>query len=178
MTNFLRNQLLLILLFLMSITKVNAQISPTTLSWSDFEGKVDYNSSYYATTYWGVNYRYIVNFKSDTALIKLNAEYFLKDSSWVKLPKSSERLLNHERGHFKFAELLALEFLYEAKKNIYLRNNYSFKIDTLFKTISKKYSDMEIKYDTETNHMNNEDAQRRWDEFLDVKIKYFESQDN
>lgn len=155
-----------------------AQISPNNLAWSDFKGEVDSNSPYDAMTYWGVNYRYTVSFKSDTALLKIKTEYFLKDSSWVKHAESSDRLLNHERGHFKFAELLLLEFTYEARQNTYLRTNYKDKIDSLFKTILRKYLDMESKYDTETKHMKDAIAQKKWDEFLENRKSYFESLNN
>lgn len=174
MTFNLRKQLLFILFpIFLSSAKLAAQVNPESINWSNFKGRVDSNSPYDAMTHWGANYRYSFTFTSDTVNLKPTATYFLKDISWVKAAKQSEELLNHERGHYKFAELIALEFLYEVKKNTYLRSTFKQKLDALFNTVLKKYTDMEKVYDNETKHMLDRQSQKKWDDFLNERRRHF-----
>lgn len=173
MLTFLQKLLGVLLLIISYATELRAQSSPISLNWSDYKGKVDSNSPYNAMTNWDVNYQYTARLKSDTAYLQVKTEYILKNSSWVKQSKKSEELLNHERGHLKFAELVSLEFSYEASKTTFLRSNYQSKVEILFNSILKKYLDLEIRYDNETNHMHNFRLQRQWDEFLENTRKNF-----
>lgn len=169
--------LVFLFLFVFSFFRLPAQVSPSTLQWSDFKGKPDLESKFDALIYWGVNYSYSASaqeLKGNTVVMDIKATYFLKeDSSWVKANRASDRLLNHEKGHFKIAELLVLDFLYEANRGVYLKRNHQAKIEALFDKTYKKYVDLQIQYDEETNHMKNAQAQKEWDVFLKKKKQYF-----
>jgi len=173
----MRTVFLFSVLFL-SVFKLFAQSEPGKLHWSDFKGEIEADSPYAAMTYWNVKYTYqILQYKGDTAIVDIKSRYILNEKSWVRSWLASDQLLNHERGHLALAELLSLEFMSEAKQNVYLKDNCKFKIDSIFKTIHKKYVELELQYDLETKHMRDLKAQKIWYHLLERNKSYFKSGD-
>jgi hypothetical protein len=172
---------LLIFIFVaVSILKVSAQTSDTAgktipdgkLEWKYYIGQIDSNSNYWANTSCGVNYKFrIVPSFTDTVKVVLHSWTVLKNDSWVLPDKKSSELLEHEQGHFDFSILCSLEFEKVVKSTTFLKNNYSQKIDSLFKVTLNKYKLMEIQYDTETNHMFNKNKQAEWNKTLETMLK-------
>lgn len=170
---------LLIFGFAFCISTIKAQdslqdklIEDGKLKWSDFAGKRDTISTYWATTNWYVRYKYSINhFQKDTVILDMNVWLFLKANSWVLVDKESDELLQHEQGHFDFARLLALEFKNEASSTVLLFGNYKYKLDSIFNALLTKISQMEIQYDKETNHMWNREEQELWNEKISAMLK-------
>jgi len=172
--------LLLLISIVFSVLKVSAQISDSTgkiipegkLEWKYYTGPIDQNSSYWANTNCGINYKFsIVPSFSDTVKIRLHSWTVLKNDSWVLPDKKSSELLEHEQGHLDFAILCSLEFEKVVKSETFLNINYSQKIDSIFKATLNKYKLLEIQYDTETNHMFDRNKQAEWNKKLNNMIE-------
>jgi hypothetical protein len=141
------------------------------LVWSDFTGKPDNSISYFAMTYWTLNYGFSnVQFKGETVVIgsfdvklELNGK-----GSWVKKGKESVELLVHEQGHFNTGLLCLKEMIRREKEMAptFTRKNFSEKIQTLFNEVMKKYHDMGIQYDEESDHSKNKQGQEKWNAFF------------
>jgi predicted secreted Zn-dependent protease len=95
----------------------------------------------------------------------------LKNDSWVLPDKKSSELLEHEQGHFDFAMLCSREFEKAVRSTTLLKINYPQKIDSIFKATLNKYKQMEIQYDTETNHMFDRSKQAEWNRALETMLK-------
>lgn len=139
------------------------------LVWSDFTGKTDPSSLYYANTFWNINYGYSsVNFKGDDAAINdlaVNLQ-FVNDKSWKKEDKISDALLKHEQGHFDIAILCQLEIISLIKHASLHKDDYKSQIKNIFKESLQKYTALEDKYDAETAHSMNKDKQEEWNKFI------------
>ncbi len=130
------------------------------LEWTDFKGKPELNSKYKANTH--STLRTPISWDSDTVSIEVIAE-FVKSKSWVIDNNQSMELLKHEQIHFDITEYHARLFRQELL-------NYTFssfetigeEISTLFNLRFKKSNEMQILYDTETNHSRNNEEQTKW----------------
>lgn len=168
---YMKSKSIILLFFiLISTISLHAKVTPEILRWSHFRGKVDTQSPYDAKIYCSQNYSLRadrISPNSEKLKLTINANYYIReDKSWVKAGKATERLLNHEKGHYKFSELIILEFLYEANKQDYYISNYKSKVKNIFNRIHQKYVDLEIQYDKETDHMRNVKEQEKWDIWL------------
>ncbi len=142
------------------------------LSWADFKGKIDTSLKYYAMTYWSVSYNYDKPiFDNDNSLVKIKVSYKLNENSWYRPNRISDTLLNHEQGHFNMAYLLALDLKKTYNNNSYTKDNYNKKIDSIYNALEAKYLKLELLYDKETNHMYNQQEQKKWDKFFENEAK-------
>ncbi len=138
------------------------------LIWSDFKGKPDAGSPYFAYTIWNINYKYSdVNFKEDSAtLVDFTVILELDADSWVKHGDESDDLLKHEQGHFDIAHLAMLEIIQSFKNVRFSPVNTKTEINNSFTAIIDEYKAIEIKYDDETQHGTNLPVQNKWSEFI------------
>jgi len=143
------------------------------LTWNDFTGKPDKESSHDANTYWNIDYSFKgFQYKADTAVftgltVKLE---FNSKQSWIKKDRQTDALLKHEQGHFNIGILCAKELQQTFTSTVFFKKDVQVKINALFGDIMKKYHEMGLQYDKETDHSKNKDEQRRWDELLQGKL--------
>ena len=135
------------------------------LTWSNFKGTPDTQSSRDAHTYWFVRYHY--DRPAQGALrpaVSIWNEH--GEQSWVRrdTPRENEKdeLLNHEQGHYSIGVLCALEFKKVVEESSFTAD-YPAELSRIFSTVLKKYQDMEKLYDLETRHMYDRPNQRAWD---------------
>lgn len=153
---------------------INGTNKNRALTWDDFTGKPDKNSTFDAHTYWNVNYRYKkVIYKNDTArieepvvILELN-----KRLSWVKPGRETPNLLKHEQGHFDIGLLCQKELIDKFNTSTFTRFDFRDKVQLLFKTILDKYALMGTKYDDETRHGKNPEKQKSWNDFFSRELK-------
>ncbi|HMI78577.1 MAG TPA: DUF922 domain-containing protein, partial [Ferruginibacter sp.] len=139
------------------------------LTWEDFTGKADKSSPYAANTFWNLNYSYQrVSFKGDSAKIEELAVKLELDKkrSWIKAGKETPELLKHEQGHFDIGLLCQKEFIFQLNNTRFSKTDYQSKVQSVFNTLSEKYRLMGLKYDEETNHSKNREAQQKWNDFF------------
>ena len=164
----------LILAFLfVSFVSVSAQnvegkeIINREIEWSDFLGEADPSSEFDAVTNWVITYAYPQpTFKNETARVKVQVSLFLRSDSWVRANKQTQRLLNHERGHFKIGKICAKEIQETINSMIFDRYDYAKQINVVYRKIIEKYKEFEKQYDNETDHYKNRPQQELWDKKL------------
>lgn len=141
----------------------NKVIENGKLKWEDFSGPVDPTSKHAAVTYWLVNYKYkILSYRGDTAHVDLQVSTFLKGNSWVLPDQKTDRLLEHEQGHFNVALICALRFKKAIASTVILKSNHAEKINSIFKALISEANQMDLQYDEETRHSLDKVAQMKW----------------
>jgi hypothetical protein len=162
------------------VLKANAQViiingkeGNRPLTWQDFTAKPDASSSFYANTGWGIKFNTKVAKDGATGVYTSSVEtqlYLDPKTSWVKLEKASDALLQHEQGHFNTGILCLREL---NKKVAALNNkssNFVSEVQSLFKTVLEKYKKMDLQYDEETNHSINKTEQQKWNLFYETEL--------
>jgi predicted secreted Zn-dependent protease len=91
---------------------------------------------------------------------------FLRSDSWVRANKQTQRLLNHERGHFKIGKICAKEIQETINSMTFDRYDYAKQINVVYWKIIEKYREFEKQYDSETDHYKNQAQQELWDKKL------------
>lgn len=139
------------------------------LSWKDFKASPNESSSFHANTNAGISYSW--GLKNDNGIIELNYEvfsFFNPNGSWVKPGSENNYLLQHEQLHFDITELHARKL---RKKLSEIRTTQLGKdpkavLNKYYKDIEKERALMQQKYDGETNHSLNKDAEAKWQEYV------------
>jgi hypothetical protein len=140
------------------------------LTWSDFTGEPNTASQYHASTQSGV--QYASSWSGDGKEITLTFTvfaYFDPDRSWVKPWKGTDRLLEHEQLHFDISELHARK-LKRTLSTYPFSKRHEKELKALFEENTAQRNTMQAKYDLETDHMVNRDAQARWEEFIQEEL--------
>ena len=157
--------------------QTDGQINRTRkLTLADFKGAPDPGSAYLATTFTHLTYEY-GNALPCTEKNKVRFEFQtamrIGEKSWMKFDKIKNKqllqeLLSHEQGHYD----IALVFAGHLQKNLtaacFDRNNYKPQIDSLYRTVSKIYDALQVRYDTETNHGQNRETQSAWKQKIEA----------
>ena len=79
--------------------------------------------------------------------------------SWARTDKITDELLVHEQGHFNIGILCMREILSVVKKSSFTKSDYANEIQKLFNDILRKYNEMSVQYDSETEHFRNREQQ-------------------
>lgn len=142
------------------------------LSWSDFSGRADENSTFDASTNSGISYSWSLRSSEVKAEFLYKVEtFFYPDLSWVKLGKKSPRLLAHEQLHFDITELhgrklrkLMAEYVPNLKADL------KKVLERIYQKNESERRQMQEKYDRETRHGQNEEAQVKWEIFIKTEL--------
>jgi len=141
------------------------------LSWADFKGNPKEGSWFLAHSYWKVVYSYTVKTNDDHVKISVNAKcVFEKDRAWVKCDAKCQKLLEHEQGHYYIGCLCALVFQKRVKDAIFTKENYHKELREIFQKTFHEYLNLEKKYDEETRHYLDQEAQENWDQNIMKQI--------
>ncbi len=144
------------------------------LVWTDFTGKIDQGSSMNAYTYYNLSTKISsIQFLGDSVLMQ-GFEVIVEldpNKTWAKPDRLSDKLLEHEQGHFNLGILCMKEIVEKYKQTRFTKNNYSTQIRNLLDEVSKKYKDLGTKYDEETNHSKNLEQQIKWNNFFTEQFK-------
>ncbi len=153
------------------------RIYPETLDWdTHFRGKPDANSQYAAVTNTIWQYGYTAKTRGNNLTIDFS---FLggvdADKSWVKRERISNKntsriLLNHEQGHVYINFLLLKNGEQILRNQQYTIQNYKRLVDKTAKELSKFYNNMQDRYDEETKHGSDLEAQQRWNSFFESEL--------
>ncbi|MDR6301459.1 DUF922 domain-containing protein [Mesonia maritima] len=141
--------------------------SETTLTWKDFKGKPDPTNPYQANTYSGFSFSWSLQNDADGRKFVYEIKsYFLPNQSWVKDGKETDYLLNHEQLHFDISDYYARKFNQEL---IDFDDSGSLKqvqqrLQKIYQKIENDRQTMQQKYDKETDHSKNKEAQQKWNE--------------
>lgn len=146
------------------------------LTWNDFQGNVDNSSPFNANTNAGLSFAWGV--KNDNGVIELTYEvtsYFNPGLSWVKKDSYNDHLLRHEQLHFDITELHARKLRKKvAEINIsQLGKDPRIVITRVYQSVEKERSAMQQKFDRESKHNLDKDAEARWQQFVRAELKKY-----
>lgn len=172
------------LIFLVIFLSVPGQQDPEKifweegiLSWEEFRAEPDKRSTFQANTSAGISYSWGIRNENGRLTLKYEVQsYFNPDGSWV-VPESrgSGYLLKHEQLHFDITELHARKL----RKNLSkikvedLGKDPGKTLNEMYEVMEQEKSLMQLKYDKETNHSIDREAQARWQEYVKREIKKY-----
>ncbi|MCM4159634.1 DUF922 domain-containing protein [Antarcticibacterium flavum] len=178
----------IIFLFLLAGQGLHAQNNPEKiywqdepLSWEDFKARPDKSSSFQANTNAGLSYSW--NLKNENGILSLRYEvfsYFNPESSWVVPTSKNDHLLTHEQLHFDITELHARKLRKELS-NLQIEQlgkDPKRVLNSFYSRIEKERAVMQQKFDRETNHSMNREAEAKWQKFVKdelAKVKDYQA---
>ncbi|TCC87344.1 hypothetical protein EZ428_21855 [Pedobacter frigiditerrae] len=161
--------------------KTQNTLYPEQIDWeSHFLAKPDRLSPYAALTVTNWHYSYTSKISGNNLHIDFKfSGGVVPSQSWVKpdrisARKISRQLLNHEQGHVNINFLLLKEGEIQIRFQKYTVSNYKRLIQANANKIGKYYSDMQDRYDVETKHGSDLEAQARWDDYIRSEMNRYE----
>lgn len=171
---------IVIILFLCGFRTQNS-IYPEQVDWdTHFLAKPDRLSPHAALTVTNWHYSYSSKISGNNLHIDFKfSGGIVPSQSWVKpdkirVRKISRQLLNHEQGHVNINFLLLKEGEIQIRFQKYTVSNYKRLIQANANKIGKYYSDMQDRYDVETKHGTDIEAQARWDDYIRSEMNRYE----
>ncbi len=141
------------------------------LVWADFKGIPGPPSPVAAITASGFGYK--ANMSSSGGKGEINVAiycYFNKNSSWVRLGKTTAYILNHEQHHFDVSYLAAGIFMNKIKNAALTTSNCNVLLQRVYKECCDMMNKMQDDYDGQTMNGQLEDKQQKWNVFFSEKI--------
>lgn len=140
------------------------------LSWDDFKASPDETNSYSANTNSGISYAWNYSTASGKPVLQFEVySNFYPQRSWVKDIEDEDYLLAHEQLHFDISELHARK-LRKALDEYEIGRNIRQDLKRIYNTIDAERSAMQDKFDKETSHSENREAEMRWREFVAAEL--------
>ncbi len=134
------------------------------LDWSDFKGTPPINARHAANVNSGIAFSYDVKKNRNKYIItyEVRSEFY-PQLSWKRdLNENDAALLSHEQQHWNISEVYAHK-LRKALHGYNATRNYKSDINKIFNTIESQRQQLQMRYDRETNHGLNKQAQRNWE---------------
>lgn len=161
-------QITIILLFV--LTDLSAQQlqeeviwdSSRKLSWKDFKGDIPPNAAASATTASGLRYAYSANLRHHE--VELDFEitaFFYPKESWYKPTLCDAQVLQHEQLHFDITQLYAMKMKERVERTTF-SENVKEEIAKMYQEILAELSELQQRYDLETNFSRNQEGQVKW----------------
>lgn len=145
------------------------------LTWDDFKAIPDGPTEYSANTNSGISYSWSYSTASGEPVLTYEIfSNFYPQLSWVREIHDEEYLLAHEQLHFDISELHARK-LRKAMGEYEIGRNIRQDLKSIYAKIEKDRVQMQNRFDRETAHSENKEAEMRWREFIATElIKYRE----
>lgn len=136
------------------------------LSWEDFKAEPDESTTYSANTNSGIGYSWDYSTASGRPVLKHEVtSNFYPQLSWVKEIEDKEYLLAHEQLHFDISELHARK-LRKALAEYEIGRNIRLDLKRLYNKFETERSLMQKRFDKETAHSEDREAEMQWREFV------------
>lgn len=148
--------------------------SENGLSISDFKGAPPEGVAYEGNTNSGISFTW--NYSTQAGRPELSFEVvsnFYPQLSWIRDVENQDYLLAHEQLHFDISELYARK-LRKALQNYEIARNIRRDLNMIYHRIEKQRQEMQDRFDTETNHSRNSQAEARWQQFVTEELKKLE----
>ncbi|MGB5981897.1 MAG: DUF922 domain-containing protein [Nonlabens sp.] len=142
------------------------------LSWDDFRGVPPQSVDRAASVNSGMSYQFskkTSNGKITDLDIKVESGFYPELSWKLDLNESSRELLKHEQLHWDITHLFTLRLRATYKRYRPVKN-VKREIDFIFRKFERDRATMQAKYDAETNHGLNREAQQKWEIFVNGEL--------
>lgn len=132
------------------------------LTWDDYQGKPEKKSPYHAVTRASVGYHYEYDIVDGELDIYFEIQpYFIPSLSWVRY--QNPELLAHEQVHYDIIKLFACDLRQQLKNTDFSTENFIDEIEVIVTQLSEYYTELQLRYDEETEHGKNKEQQRLWE---------------
>ena len=145
------------------------------LSWSDFKAKPNNNVSAVAITASGITFGFSIRQTDKNEVVSFTSEvqaHFYPEQSWYKMERADNHILGHEQLHFNITELYARKFRYRISQ-LKVSNSVKGQLKKTHIDINAELSQMQNKYDNETDYSINFESQATWKTFMDAELNKF-----
>lgn len=144
------------------------------LVWENFMADPNENSPFYAETSSGISQSYSVRQSNGKMEFDFDVKSFFDPTgSWVKAGEQSSYLLGHEKLHFDITELHARK-LRKTFSEYNVGKNYKKELQVIYKKFQMESYQMQRKFDAETRHSINREAEMEWRDFVKNELAKFE----
>ncbi|HMB99642.1 MAG TPA: hypothetical protein VKN14_01255 [Flavobacteriaceae bacterium] len=152
------------------------------LTWQDFKANPNKEVDAVALTVSGITFRYSLSQKNneDFAYRVIVEAHFYPEKSWYKSEASNDHILLHEQLHFDLTELYARKLRKRISETKFTKQIRS-ELNRLNNEINDELDVTQNKYDLETNHSINTEAQKHWQDYIIKeleKLKAFQLKSN
>jgi murein DD-endopeptidase MepM/ murein hydrolase activator NlpD len=145
------------------------------LTWDDFKAKSTDTKGYAAYTFTMITLNYEVKTSGQTFTPTFTVKCaFQKSKSWVNRKDTNSQtheILAHEQLHFTIAEITARKLRRNLKVQQYTKN-YKNEIKEIYNKTLDEGEKMQQRYDKETNHSIDKEAQKRWSYLIESDLGY------
>lgn len=168
--------IILFLLLVFSQPKANDEAlswkNSRPLTWADFKARPQSNSSAVAQTSSGISFGYSLKTRDGRIVdyTTIVQAHFYPNKSWYLKDKADGYILKHEQLHFNITELYARRFR-KRLKSIRINQNLKQQLANLQNDINKAVKETQKRYDAETNHSINSEAQKAWEGTIAKELK-------
>ena len=148
----------------------------TRLTWEDFQGLPLEKTLFHANTNTGLSYSWGLKGTSQRMELDYKVEtFFYPEQSWVQPASKNEYLLKHEQLHFDISELHArkLRKLLAGVDGSKLNKDSREYLNKFYEQIDKERSAMQNAFDKESNHSLNQEAELKWQLFVEEELNRF-----
>jgi hypothetical protein len=146
------------------------------LCWNDFRGncpRLSKSDLTVAATYCGFGYDMSYKGTGRPQLSIKNRFYVGK--SWGLPAYQNPEVLAHEQAHFDLCEIYTRKFRELANRKLLAGTDYKKIIQSVYDQVYSEYERQQQRYDSETDHGNNKDAQQRWLEHIERELSKTEA---
>jgi hypothetical protein len=137
------------------------------ITWDDFTEVETLKGEEAAIISLGISYNE-TNYEANKIYYHVTS-YMKFNTSLYIMNKDSDRLLEHEQGHFDIAEIYARKIRKHFSKNKFDKNSFDFKMK--FKSFVASYNECQKLYDKETNYSKNGEMQEVWNKRIEKQLK-------
>ena len=142
------------------------------LNWADFKASPNQNSDAVALTASGITFGYSLKTSGERIIdFSTSVEaHFYPNKSWYLKDKGSTYILAHEQLHFDITELYARKFREQLIKLV-VNKNIKQQMQGLHTTINGGLDETQKRYDAQSNHSMDIDAQKKWGVFIQEELE-------
>lgn len=142
---------------------------------NDFRGNVQKGVEAAALIYSGVSMSYkVYNTKDKVSVFVKVSAYMDPNQSWMRKTGKNKRVLEHEQKHFDLTALAACQ-LVEKIKNTQFTKSWRKELRQLYaEEIELKLQRLQNRYDQDTVHGTNRNAQKSYNEFIENQLEQSE----
>lgn len=104
-----------------------------------------------------------------TVQLILNRDRCWLDTRNIVSKQMLDEVLNHEQGHYLIAYMEQQELLRQINRTRFTAN-YKAEAVQLFNAVDARYKELNQNYETGTQHMQNREQQRSWDDYFRKRL--------
>ena len=131
------------------------------------------NTSAVAITASGITFGFSIKQNKNNEVLSFTSDvhaHFYTEQSWYKKAQADMHVLGHEQRHFDITELFARKFRMRID-TLKVSDNIRRELKQIHKSVLKEMSQMQDRYDDDTDFSRNFKAQAKWEIFINKELQ-------